>query len=346
MSPSLKIPLAALLVFLMGILLALAPAPARSAATPDADDSCWTGTWEQYPRLGEMWLLQNGNTVSGNYDWDWGRLRGTVDGYQLRGEWSEWPTYAPPTDAGHFIFTMVPPCVSFSGIYNYGSEEDWYDWSGDRIDGTGRVAMQVMEPSVSYRGQEYQPGDTFFPETCATGRTVGDEPCEDTLELRRQVERAEAAQVLAGCVYRNIKNVIAIVQRANLSEDEEALVLAIALVKGYEKCVFGATREPAGLELELTQGVSRITGLATGQTISVNAQLATAASAEPGSFIAGYHPQTNEAVFTAFSAPLSVTPRDGAPLILPPFHAVTLTPDGFGPVEALPLLYMPVVVAP
>lgn len=346
MSPSLKIPLAALLVFLMGILLALAPAPARSAATPDADDSCWTGSWEQSPRLDGMWLLQNGNTVSGNYDWDWGRLRGTVDGYQLRGTWAEWPTYAPPTDAGHFIFTMVPPCVSFSGIYNYGSEEDWYDWSGDRIDGAGRVAMQVVEPAVSYRGVEVQPGDTIFPDTCAAERGTAGEPCEDTMTFEQRLARKQAAEALARCVYNKIKKVIAIVEQAQLSEDEEALVLAIALVKGYEKCVFGATREPAGLELELTQGVSRITGLATGQTISVDAQLATAASAEPGSFIAGYHPQTNEAVFTAFSAPLTVTPRDGAPLILPPFHAVTLTPDGFGPVEELPLLYMPVVVAP
>ena len=166
------------------------------------------------------------------------------------------------------------------------------------------------------------------------------------MTFEQRLAHKQAAEALARCVYNKIKKVIAIVEQAQLSEDEEALVLAIALVKGYEKCVFGATREPAGLELELTQGVSRITGLATGQTISVDAQLATAASAEPGSFIAGYHPQTNEAVFTAFSAPLSVTPRDGATLILPPFHAVTLTPDGFGPVEALPLLYMPVVVAP
>lgn len=346
MSPSLKVPLAALLACLMGILLALAPAPARSAATPDADESCWTGTWEQYPRQGEMWLVQNGSTVSGNYYWDWGRLRGTVIGDELRGTWAEWPTYAPPSDAGYFIFTMTPPCISFTGIYNYGSEDEWYDWTGDRIDGTERVAAQVINPTVTYMGQEYLPGDTIFPETCATtGRRANAEPCETTLTFDTLPE-ALAARALAACVYHKIEKVIAIVEQAQLSEDEEALVLAIALVKGYERCVFGSTREPAVLELELTQGVSRITGLATGQTISVDAQLATAASAEPGSFIAGYHPATNEAVFTAFSAPLSVTPRDGAPLILPPFHAVTLTPDGFGPVKELPLLYMPVVVAP
>jgi hypothetical protein len=115
-------------------------------------------------------------------------------------------------------------------------------------------------------------------------------------------------------------------------------------VKGYERCVFGATRAPAELELELYQGVSRISGQTEGQTLRVDAQLATATATGPGTFIAGYHPQTNEAVFTAFSAPLIVTPRNGPPLVLPPFHEVTLTPGGFGPVAELPLLYMPVVV--
>jgi hypothetical protein len=113
MSRSPKFAMAIVLAFLLGVLLALAPAAIGSPATPAADDSCWTGSWEQSPRLDGLWLFQNGSTVSGNYDWDWGRLRGTVDGYQLRGTWAEWPTYAPPTDAGNFIFTMVPPCVSF-----------------------------------------------------------------------------------------------------------------------------------------------------------------------------------------------------------------------------------------
>jgi hypothetical protein len=342
MSPSAKVPLAILFVFLIGALVVLAPASSPPAQT--LDDACWTGTWEQFPRFDPMYLVQNGTTVSGNYDWDWGRLRGTIDGDKLRGEWAEWPTYAPPSDAGTFEFTMRPGCNEFYGHYYYGTDPEWNDWTGERIDAPGRVAMQVSEPTVSYRGLEVQPGDTFFPDTCASERGATDEPCEDTMTFEERLGRQQAAEVLARCVYNKIKNVIAIVEQANLNEDEEALVLAIALVKGYEKCVFGNTREPAELDLELTQGVARISGQSEGQTLRVDVQVATAASSGPGTFIAGYHPQTNEAVFTAFSAPLTVTPRDGAPLILPPFHEVTLTPGGFGPMEELPLLYMPVVV--
>lgn len=342
MSPSAKTPLAILFLLLIGALVALAPAsPAPAQAL---DETCWTGSWEQYPRMGTMWLSQNGTTVSGNYDWDYGRLRGTVDGDRLRGEWAEWPTYAPPTDAGTFEFTARPGCNEFYGHYTYGSDPEWNTWTGQRIEAPGRVAMQVIEPTVTYRGLEYQPGDTFFPEACdATQRSTGSEPCEDTLMLESQVARYEAARALSACVYHKIKKVLAIVEQANLNEDEEALVLAIALAKGYEKCVFD-TRAPAEMGLELSQGVARITGLTTGHTISVDVQLATATAARPGSFIAGYHPQTNEAVFVAYSAPLSVTPVDGPPLVLPPFHEVTLTPGGFGPMEELPLLYMPVVV--
>lgn len=345
MSRSSRLPVAILFAFLMGALLAVAPAADRPAQALDA--SCWTGTWEHYPRLGPMWLAQNGSSVSGSYDWDYGRLSGVVEGDTLRGQWSEWPTYAPPVDAGSFVFTISPDCRSFSGIYNYGSEDEWQDWSGDRIDGPGRVAARVVEPAVSYRGLEYQPGDTFFPDTCTeAARDNGSEPCENTLEFRTLVARITAARALASCVYDKISRVIAIVEQAQLAPDEEALVLAIAIAKGYEKCAFGSTRATAELGLELRQGVARINGLAPGQTISVDVQLATATSSGPGSFVAGYHPQTNEALFIAYSAPLSVTPLNGSTLVLPPFHAVELTPDGFGPLDELSRLYVPMVVAP
>jgi hypothetical protein len=294
-----------------------------------------------------MYLAQNGASVSGNYDYDQGRLRGTLDGYTLRGEWAEWPSYAPPDDAGSFVFTISPDCNSFEGLYNYGSEDEWYDWGGERIDLPGRVAARVVNPAVTYRGQEYVPGDTFFPEACpAAERGIGTEACEDTIKLETLPPKSPAARALSACVYQKIEKVMAIVEQAQLDEDEEALVLAIALVKGYEKCVFGAAREPAELGFELYQGVSRISGLDVGQTISVDVQLATATSSGTGGFVAGYHPQTNEAVFVAYGAPLAVTPVDGSPVVLPPYHEVTLTPDGFGPMSELLRLYMPVVVAP
>lgn len=105
------------LACLLGALLAIAPAAEQPAQAQPAT-SCWTGTWSQWPRWDPMYLAQNGNRVSGNYDYDKGRLSGTLNSDALTGEWSEWPSYAPPDDAGHFVFTISPDCNSFEGLYS------------------------------------------------------------------------------------------------------------------------------------------------------------------------------------------------------------------------------------
>ena len=155
-----------------------------------------------------------------------------------------------------------------------------------------------------------------------------------------------ATEALINCIYDKLNKVMAVLAQAQLDPEEESLVMSIAAQQGFVKCVFGPTREAAELDFTLSQGVSRITNQTTGLTISVNSPLAMASSSGLGGFIAGYHPQTNEAVFTAYSAPLNVTPLSGAPLVLPPYHAVTLTPGGFGPVSELLRVYVPGVVGP
>ncbi|CUS02956.2 exported protein of unknown function [Candidatus Promineifilum breve] len=343
MSRAMKLPLAILLACLLGLLLALTPASSPPAQAQDPGTACWTGTWRHWPRWDPLYLAQNGNRVSGNYDYDKGRLSGTLDGDTLTGEWAEWPSYAPPDDAGHFVFTISPDCNSFDGLYNYGDDEDsWMGWGGERIDAPERVAVQVVKPTVTYREQEYPPGDTFFPNSCTEARGAG-EGCEMALNALLEQQATEA---LISCIYAKLNKVMAVLAQAQLDPEEETLVMSIAAQVGFVKCVFGTTREPAELGLNLYQGVARITNLTVGQTISVSSPLATASSAGPGSFVAGYHPQTNEAIFTAYSAPLTVTPLSSAPLVLPPYHAVALTPEGFGPVRALLRLYVPVVVGP
>lgn len=344
MSRSLKLPLAILLACLLGALLLVAPVAEQSARAQDPTSSCWTGTWQHWPRWDPLYLAQNGNTVSGNYDYDKGRLSGTLDGNTLTGEWSEWPSYAPPDDAGHFVFTVSGDCNSFDGLYNYGDDDDsWMGWGGERIDLPGRVAVQVVEPTVTYREQEYLPGDTFFPDNCPTAARVAGDGCD--MALNALIEE-RATEALINCIYDKLNKVMAVLAQAQLDPQEESLVMSIAAQQGFVKCVFGPTREPAELDLTLSQGVSRITNQTADLTISVNSPLAMASSSGLGGFVASYHPQTNEAVFTAYSAPLNVTPLSGAPLVLPPYHAVTLTPSGFGPVSELLRVYVPVAVGP
>ncbi|MBC8275717.1 MAG: hypothetical protein H8E40_12215 [Chloroflexi bacterium] len=93
----------------------------------------WTGKWES-EEWGTMDLTQTGSSVTGTYTWDQGKIDGTVNGDILGGTWSEEPSYAPPTDAGDFEFTLSSDGNSFTGKWRYGSSGEWDgDWSGERI---------------------------------------------------------------------------------------------------------------------------------------------------------------------------------------------------------------------
>ncbi len=94
--------------------------------------SCsWSGVWET--NFHQMVLRQSGDTVTGNYSWDNGKILAKVSGNMLKGTWSESPSYMAPNDAGDFEFTLAQDCKSFSGNWRYGYEGEWSGgWSGTR----------------------------------------------------------------------------------------------------------------------------------------------------------------------------------------------------------------------
>jgi hypothetical protein len=91
----------------------------------------WTGVWAT--NWGNMELTQSDSSVTGTYAHDQGQIEGTVQGNKLIGTWSEYPSYAPPDDAGEFEFTMSPDGNSFLGRWRYDSVGDWEEWSATRI---------------------------------------------------------------------------------------------------------------------------------------------------------------------------------------------------------------------
>jgi hypothetical protein len=104
-----------------------------STPPPDESQDIWTGKWES-AEWGTMELTQTGNSVTGIYTWDEGRIDGTVNGNVLSGTWSEAPSYTPPDDAGDFEFSLSSDGNSFTGKWRYGSSGDWEgDWTGERI---------------------------------------------------------------------------------------------------------------------------------------------------------------------------------------------------------------------
>lgn len=95
----------------------------------------WTGTWET--NWGTMTLDQKGESLSGTYEHDNGRITGRVVGNMIIGRWSEAPGYNPPDSAGDFQIVISDDCRSFDGKWKYGSRQGSWDgeWYGHRIGG-------------------------------------------------------------------------------------------------------------------------------------------------------------------------------------------------------------------
>ena len=76
-----------------------------------AAECSYSGSWES--DWGEMVLVQSGSSVYGDYDWDEGRISGSVEGGVLRGTWSEYPSYSPDNDAGDVEFVFAEDEATF-----------------------------------------------------------------------------------------------------------------------------------------------------------------------------------------------------------------------------------------
>ena len=103
------------------------PAPTPTPVTPTGG---WSGTWKTSE--GQMTLSQSGNQVTGSYAHDSGKISGTVTGNMFSGWWSEYPSYAPPKDAGDAEFTLSTDGQSFTGHWRYGTSSSWYGWTGTK----------------------------------------------------------------------------------------------------------------------------------------------------------------------------------------------------------------------
>lgn len=125
-------------ILLLTMVLSLFPMASLAVGGAELGTYSWSGTWET--TWGNMILTQSGASVSGTYEHDDGKIIGTVSGNTLTGTWSEYPSYAPPEDAGDFVFEMTTDGKGFGGEWRYGSDGGWGTWDG----GTRLTALTLV----------------------------------------------------------------------------------------------------------------------------------------------------------------------------------------------------------
>lgn len=115
----------------------------------------WQGEWQT--NWGKMYIIQEGNIVTGTYEHDEGRIAGTVVGNKFIGTWSEAPSYAPDHDAGDMELEMSADGETFTGKWRYGSSGAWGEWEG------GKRLTEVIAASEATATPE--PTETPEPES-------------------------------------------------------------------------------------------------------------------------------------------------------------------------------------
>jgi hypothetical protein len=177
-----------------------------STPTPPVDTGMldWGDTWNT--DWGQMQLSQNGDRVTGTYEYNNGQIEGTVSGDTLTGTWSKAPSYSEPNDAGNFEFQMSKNQMAFAGNWRYGSCNDWNgSWDGD-----------LIEPDVNPNpsGINHPPMASFYvaPQSPTTNDTViaastSTDPDGDTLTYSWSLDGASARQLTVPYItWQNLAN--------------------------------------------------------------------------------------------------------------------------------------------
>ena len=162
--------------------------------------SDFSGKWST-TNFGGMTLIQNGNSVSGSYSHDNGKISGTVTGNILKGTWSEAPSYSPSDDAGDMEFTLAQDGNSWTGRWRYGSSGDWYpDWTGTRIGGTTPSPVTTTVGADS-DGDGIPDDDDTCPNTSA-GTEVDEYGCPVTTTALAGVCASAKPSITSGSVFK------------------------------------------------------------------------------------------------------------------------------------------------
>ena len=108
--------------------------PINSKGTAQLKCGFHPSLWKRGKHKGKNALIQIGNEVEGNYGDDQGYLKGTLNGYNLKGTY-EWKREGQSPLKGDFDFTFTPNFDSFKGTYTRTSPDQRapVTWNGTRL---------------------------------------------------------------------------------------------------------------------------------------------------------------------------------------------------------------------
>jgi len=84
--------------------------------------------------FGKITLVQEGDNVTGNYEYKNGRIEGTLHGYTLIGNWFVPPTQNCPFDKGRMEIDFGLKGREFTGVWSYCENEPKRIFSGIKVD--------------------------------------------------------------------------------------------------------------------------------------------------------------------------------------------------------------------
>lgn len=263
----------------------------------------------------------------------------TVQGYFPWEPWyegnatTEWMISAPP--ANHVGQTMTvtagwmdcPPC---NVTWTYRAEP---------ATDVEQLEVEVVAPVVEYQGEEVPLGETFYPDTCDLpgGRKPG---CGKVISMT-----GIAALNINCAAVEHYDRLLLLLQLLDIFPDQRAdLYFNMLILK--DRCGLLDARAEGDFQigLSLERGAILLDNVIASQTVSVHTGVGTATADRPGTFAAGYLPESEQAVFRAYSAPLAIQSATGLPFTLQPGEQVGLTPEGFGSVTSLPRVLLPVAI--
>ncbi len=245
----------------------------------------------------------------------------------------EWLIEAPPIAQEGQTFEV------YAGWWNCAPCNVTWTYKAEPANAVEQLSAEVVAPVVTYQGKEVPPRETFFPEMCDLPLNHSSVVCGDKIELEERAElRLKCARV------EGLGRLLLIVDLMELADQDAVSYLWALHYKMAEGCGLTSTRADGDFELGLflAQGGLLLTNTIAGQAVEVTTPVATATTTRPGAFVIGYNPDSDTAIFQAYSAPITVQTSSGASLDLQPRHQVEATAAGIGPVTILPHVFLPV----